>query len=189
MSLTASISFEQSYGGVDGDSATMAELCALVSSLSSVPIKQCFAITGSMDQLGRAQVIGGVNEKIEGFFDICKARGLTGEQGVIIPAKNVTNLMLNPELSDAIEQGQFNIYPVEHVDQAIEVLTGISAGAMDEHGEFPPDSVNSKVQARLRHFAELRRGFGKDEGGEPEVKKVMAPQPEPEPPLARGGNE
>lgn len=189
MSLTASISFEQSYGGVDGDSATMAELCALVSSLSSVPIKQCFAITGSMDQLGRAQVIGGVNEKIEGFFDICKARGLTGEQGVIIPAKNVTNLMLNPEVSDAIEQGQFNIYPVEHVDQAIEVLTGISAGAMDEHGEFPPDSVNSKVQARLQHFAELRRGFGKDEGGEPEVKKVMAPQPEPEPPLARGGNE
>ena len=186
MSLTASIAFEQSYGGVDGDSATMAELCALVSSLSGVPIKQCFAITGSMNQLGRAQVIGGVNEKIEGFFDICKARGLTGSQGVIIPAKNVTNLMLNPEVTEAIEHGQFSIYPVEHVDQAIEILTGISAGDENEDGEFPPDSVNGKVQARLKYFAELRRGFGKDEAGEPEIKKVVVPQPEPEPPQPQG---
>ena len=134
-----------------------------------------------MNQLGRAQVIGGVNEKIEGFFDICKARGLNGQQGVIIPAKNVTNLMLNPEVTEAIEQGQFSIYPVEYVDQAIEVLTGISAGEIDENGEFPPESINGKVQARLQHFAELRRGFGKDEGGEPEIKKVMATEPAPPP--------
>jgi lon-related putative ATP-dependent protease len=181
LSLTASLAFEQSYGGVDGDSATMAELCVLFSSLSGLPIKQCFAITGSMNQHGKTQVIGGVNEKVEGFFDICLARGLTGDQGVLIPAKNVQNLLLRPDLTEAIEQGQFSIYPIDHVDQAAEILMGTAAGVADGDGQFPADTINGHVQARLEEFAELRRGFGKAETSEPEVIKVPAKEPLPEP--------
>lgn len=182
LSLTASLAFEQSYGGVDGDSATLAELCVLFSSLSGAAIKQCFAITGSMNQHGRAQVIGGVNEKIEGFFDICVARGLSGKQGVLIPARNVPNLLLRPDVTDAIEQGQFSIYPIEHVDQAVELLTGITAGKADEQGQFPPDTINGRVQARLEQYAELRRGFGKDDKSEPEKIRVLVDEPEPKNP-------
>ncbi|RLA47121.1 MAG: ATP-dependent protease [Gammaproteobacteria bacterium] len=182
LSLTASLAFEQSYGGVDGDSATMAELCVLLSSLSGLPIKQSFAITGSMNQHGRAQVIGGVNEKIEGFFDICNARELTSDQGVLIPAKNVVNLLLRPDVTNAIEQGQFSIYPISHVDEAISLLTGIPAGEADEQGQFPPDTINGRVQARLEQFAELRRNFGKDEKSEPEKVKVTVSEPTPEGP-------
>jgi predicted ATP-dependent protease len=182
LSLTASLAFEQSYGGVDGDSATLAELCVLFSSLSGAAIKQCLAITGSMNQHGRAQVIGGVNEKIEGFFDICVTRGLSGEQGVLIPAKNVANLLLRPDVTDAIEQGQFSIYPVEHVDQAIELLTGIPAGEADEQGQFPMDTINGRVQARLEQFAELRRGFGRDDKDDPEKIRVPVSEPDPEGP-------
>ena len=181
LSLTASLAFEQSYGGVDGDSATMAELCVLLSSLSGAPIKQCFAITGSMNQHGKAQVIGGVNEKIEGFFDICNARGLTGNQGVLIPAKNVPNLLLRPDVTEAVEEGQFSIYPIEYVDEAIELLTGISAGVADEEGGFPPDTINGRVQIRLEKFAELRRGFGKGDTSEPEKIIVSAKEPLPPP--------
>ena len=180
LSLTASLAFEQSYGGVDGDSATMAELCTLFSSLSGLPIKQCFAITGSMNQHGRTQVIGGVNEKVEGFFDICNARGLTGEQGVLIPAKNVQNLLLRPDVTEAIEQGQFSIYPIDHVDQAAEILMDMAAGLADEEGQFPADTINGRVQARLEQYAELRRGFGKADTSEPE--KILVPAKEPLPP-------
>lgn len=163
LALTASLTFEQSYGGVDGDSASLAELCALLSSLGQVPIRQCFAITGSVNQLGRAQVIGGVSEKVEGFFDICQARGLTGEQGVLIPAANVVNLILRQDVLDAVAAGQFHIYAIAAVDQAIEILTGLSAGQVDDAGNYPADTVNGRVQSRLRRFAELRRDFGRPE--------------------------
>jgi len=132
LSLSASLVFEQSYSSVEGDSASLAELCALLSALADVPIKQSLAVTGSVDQYGRVQPIGGVNEKIEGFFDICKARGLTGEQGVIIPATNVQHLMLKQEVIEAVEAGQFHIYPVKTVDEGLELLTGIPAGERRE---------------------------------------------------------
>jgi predicted ATP-dependent protease len=171
LALTASLTFEQSYGGVEGDSASLAELCALLSSIGRIPIRQCFAMTGSVNQLGRVQVIGGVNEKVEGFFDICQRRGLTGEQGVLIPQANVVNLILRQDVLDAIAAGQFHLYAVEAVDQAIEILTGMAAGEPDAQGEYPPDTVNGRVQERLRAFAELRREFGRgdgpDHGGRP----------------------
>ena len=187
LSLTASLSFEQNYAGVDGDSASMAELCALVSSLSAVPILQSLAITGSMNQRGQAQVIGGVNEKIEGFFDICESRGLTGEQGVIIPARNVQNLLLRADVIDAIEKGVFAIYPVTHVDQALSLLTGQPAGEVDDEGNYPPDTVNGKAQLKLLRYAELRRGFARDGlAGEGERAGRSTPppsEPVPEPPI------
>ena len=161
LSLSASLVFEQSYGGVDGDSASAAELCALASALSEVPIKQSMAITGSIDQHGRVQAIGGANEKIEGFFDICVQRGLNGEQGVIIPAANVKHLMLRSDVVEAVEGGKFNVYPVSHVDEAISLLTGVKAGARNSKGEFPKGSVNHKIRARLLEFADKRRAFGK----------------------------
>ncbi len=184
LALTASLTFEQSYGGVEGDSASLAELCALLSSLSQVPIKQCYAMTGSVNQLGRVQVIGGVSEKVEGFFDICKARGLSGEQGVLIPAANVVNLILRQDVLDAIDAGRFRIYAVEAVDQAIEILTGVSAGDADADGAYPPATINGKVQTRLRGFAELRRDFGRgdDEGkrnGSGRLPAVPTPPPVP----------
>ncbi|MEZ0173718.1 MAG: AAA family ATPase [Candidatus Reddybacter sp.] len=180
LSLTASLAFEQNYGGIDGDSASLAELSVLLSSLSDAPIKQCFAITGSMNQRGQAQVIGGVNEKIEGFFDICNARGLSGEQGVLIPHNNVDNLLLRHDIKEAIEAGQFNIYPIRHIDQAIHLLTGISAGEPDTEGNYPADTINGKVQARLQEFAELRRSFGRgeknDNGDEDHRESVQEPE-------------
>ena len=160
----------------------MAELCALLSSLSQVPIRQCLAMTGSVNQLGRAQVIGGVSEKVEGFFDICKARGLTGEQGVLIPRANVVNLILRQEVLDAVGAGQFHLYAIEDVDQAIEILTGLSAGTPDAEGNYPADSLNGRVQARLRRFAELRRDFGRNDGRE--VNQAGTRKAEPVPPPA-----
>ena len=182
LALTASLTFEQSYGGVEGDSASLAELCALLSSLSQVPIRQCYAMTGSVNQLGRAQVIGGVCEKVEGFFDICAARGLTGEQGVLIPAANVVNLILRQDVLDAIGAGRFHLYAVESLDQAIEILTGVAAGAADAEGNYPPDTLNGKVQARLRRFAELRRDFGRSDGDDKRDSSNRRP-PAPTPPL------
>ncbi len=161
LSLTASLAFEQSYGGVDGDSASLAELCALLSSISQVPIRQCFAMTGSINQLGQVQVIGGVNEKVEGFFDVCKARGLTGEQGVLLPANNVQHLLPRPDVVAALAAGEFHLYPVSDVDAAIEILTGVPAGVPDHRGHYPPDTLNGKVMARLKHFADLRGAFAK----------------------------
>ncbi len=148
LAFSASIVFEQSYGPIDGDSATSTELYCLLSALSSVPIKQHFAVTGSMDQKGRVQAIGGVNHKIEGFFRICKHNGLTGEHGVIIPKTNISDLMLNEEIKEAISENLFNIYAVSHVDEGIEILTGASAGKPNEHGCYPEDSIYGKIQSK-----------------------------------------
>jgi lon-related putative ATP-dependent protease len=167
LSLSASIVFEQSYNGVDGDSASSTELYALLSALSGLPIKQSLAVTGALSQMGEVQAIGGVNEKIEGFFELCKARGLTGDQGVLIPAANVKHLMLHPEIVEAVKQKQFHIYPINHVDEGIAILTGVNAGKRNANGKFPKNSVNGRVEQRLVQFAEQSRAFhandGKDE--------------------------
>jgi lon-related putative ATP-dependent protease len=152
LSLEARLVFEQSYGGVDGDSASSTELYCLLSALAELPIRQGLAVTGSVDQNGNVQAIGGVNEKIEGFFDLCVARGLTGEQGVMIPATNVAHLMLRHDVVEACRQGRFAIYPIAHIDQGIELLTGVPAGERDGRGDYPPGSVNRKVLARLATF-------------------------------------
>ena len=163
LALSASLVFEQAYGGVDGDSASSTELYALLSALSGLPVRQSLAVTGSVSQHGQVQAIGGVNEKIEGFFDICKARGLTGHQGVLIPASNVRHLMLHGDVVDAAAQGKFHIYPIDVIDQGIELLTGVTAGEIDENGQFPTETVNGRVQATLREFAETGRAFtGRD---------------------------
>jgi lon-related putative ATP-dependent protease len=167
LSLAASLVFEQSYGGIEGDSASSAELYALLSAIAEIPIRQGLAVTGSVNQQGRVQAIGGVNEKIEGFFDICQARGLTGEQGVLIPDSNVKHLMLRQDVVEAVAEGQFHVYAVETVDQGIEILTGVPAGERDEEGQYPEGSVNARVAQRLRALAEKRREFGvpeKEEG-------------------------
>ncbi len=161
LSLSASLVFEQSYGGVEGDSASVGELCALLSAIAEVPIKQTMAVTGSMNQHGQVQAIGGANEKIEGFFDLCNARGLSGEQGVVIPASNIIHLMLRADVVDAVREGRFHIYAVENVDQAIEILTGMTAGSLDENGEYPAETFNGKVQDRLHEFANAREAFTK----------------------------
>jgi len=160
LSLSASLVFEQSYGAVEGDSASSAELYALLSALAGLPIKQTLAVTGSVNQHGQVQAIGGVNEKIEGFFDLCKARNLDG-QGVIIPASNVRHLMLRHDVVDAVQAGKFKIYSVESIDQGIEILTGEPAGERDSSGKFPADSVNQRVEARLIEFAEKRQAAGR----------------------------
>ena len=154
LSLSASICFEQLYEGVEGDSASSTELYALLSSLSGVPIKQGVAVTGSVDQLGRVQAIGGVNEKIEGFFMVCKAKGLTGEQGVLIPEDNVKDLMLKPEVVEAVRDGKFHIYSVKTIDDGIEVLTGMPAGQLQRDGNYPEGTINYLVRKRLDEFAE-----------------------------------
>jgi predicted ATP-dependent protease len=166
LSLSATLVFEQSYGGVDGDSASSTELYALLSALSGAPLRQDLAVTGSVDQNGRVQAIGGVNEKIEGFFDICQRRGLTGSQGVLIPQANVQHLVLRRDVIDAVAAGTFHVYPVEEIDQGMELLTGLDAGARDESGAFPAGSVNFLVEARLGDFARARRAFGRDGGGD-----------------------
>jgi lon-related putative ATP-dependent protease len=161
MSLFASLVFEQSYSGVEGDSASSAELCCLLSALADVPLRQDLSVTGSVNQHGEIQAIGGVNEKIEGFFDICRARGLTGTQGVLIPAANVQHLMLRSDVIAACTSGQFAIYPVSTIDEGLTVLTGRAAGERAADGTYPPDSVNRLVEDRLRTFAAVRREFAK----------------------------
>jgi lon-related putative ATP-dependent protease len=155
LSLTARLVFEQSYSGVDGDSASSTETYAMLSALSEVPIKQHYAVTGSVNQKGQVQAIGGVNQKIEGFFDLCKFRGLTGDQGVMIPESNVKNLMLREDVVEAIKEGKFHIYPVNTIDEGIEVLTGVQAGDADPEGNYPEDSINYLAQKRLDEMAEL----------------------------------
>jgi predicted ATP-dependent protease len=154
LSLHASLVFEQNYGGVDGDSASGAELFALLSALAEAPIKQRFAVTGSVDQHGRIQAIGGANEKIEGFFDVCRLTGFSGEQGVIIPASNVKHLMLRHDVVEAAAAGKFAIYPIDTVDQGLELLTGIPAGEAGPDGNYPPGTLNHRIAARLDAFAE-----------------------------------
>ena len=166
LSLGASLVFEQSYGGVDGDSASSAELYALLSAIAEVPIRQGFAVTGSVNQRGEVQAIGGVNEKIEGFFDLCDARGLTGEQGVLIPHSNVKHLMLHARVVDAVAEGKFRIHAVETIDEGIEILTGMPAGQRNAKGAFPEDTINRRVEARLRELADQRRAYGMPAGKE-----------------------
>ncbi len=157
LSLTASIAFEQSYSEVDGDSASSTELYAILSSLSDKPIKQSIAVTGSVNQKGIIQPIGGVNEKIEGFYKVCKTKGLTGREGVIIPYTNISNLMLEDEVIDAVKAGKFNIYAVKTVDEGIEILTGVKAGKLNQRGEFERGSINYLVQKKLEYYSKLSK--------------------------------
>ncbi|GAB6052137.1 ATP-binding protein [Magnetospira thiophila] len=161
LSLAATLVFEQSYGGIEGDSASSTELYVLLSAIAEIPIKQGLAVTGSVDSFGRIQAIGGVNEKIEGFFDVCRAKGLTGDQGVLIPAANVKHLMLRHDVVAAARAGQFHIYPVETVDEGIELLTGVPAGEPDAQGDYPLDSLNYAVGTRLQRMSGLMQGRDK----------------------------
>jgi lon-related putative ATP-dependent protease len=164
LSLSARLVFEQSYSEVEGDSASSTELYAILSSLSGVPIKQGISVTGSINQKGEVQVIGGVNEKIEGFFEVCKMKGLTGEQGVIIPDTNTTNLMLKEEVVEAAKDGKFHIWPVRHIDEGIEILTGMKAGERSGDGTFDEGTINYLVDHQLRKMADALKEFGKSEG-------------------------
>jgi lon-related putative ATP-dependent protease len=159
LSLSARLVFEQSYEGVDGDSASSTELYAILSALSALPINQAIAVTGSVNQKGEVQAIGGVNEKLEGFFEVCKAKGLTGKQGVMIPASNVQNLMLKDEIVEAAKNGNFTVYPVSTIDEGIEVLTGVKAGELHQDGTFEEGTVNYLVDKRLKEMAEVMREY------------------------------
>ncbi len=165
LSLSASLVFEQSYGGVEGDSAAAGELVALLSAISGLPVRQGLAITGSVDQHGRVQAIGGVNEKIEGFFDLCRARGLDGSQGVVIPESNVNHLMLRRDVVEAVAEGRFAVHAVTTIDETLELFTGIPAGQPDTQGRFPGDTVNAAIADRVKALARARRAFrsSKDE--------------------------
>ncbi|NKB89762.1 MAG: AAA family ATPase [Acidobacteria bacterium] len=169
LTLTASLTFEQSYAEIAGDSASSTELYVLLSALAEVPIKQGLAVTGSVNQRGEVQAIGGVNHKIEGYFEICQQRGLTGEQGVMIPTANVQNLMLRPQVVDAVERGDFHIWAIEHVDEGIEILTGIPAGEPDEDGEWPEGTINAMVRDRLARLGKQLMTWS---------KSTQQPQPE-----------
>lgn len=159
LALSARLVFEQSYSGVDGDSASSTELYALLSAISGIPINQAIAVTGSVNQKGEVQAIGGVNEKIEGYFEVCKVKGLSGKQGVMIPESNVQNLMLKEEIVEAAKAGKFSIYPVSTIDEGIEVLTGVRAGKRMENGTFEEGTVNYLVDRRLREMAETMKGY------------------------------
>jgi lon-related putative ATP-dependent protease len=163
LALAATLVFEQSYGGVDGDSASSAELYALLSALSEVPIKQSLAVTGSVNQQGEVQAIGGVNEKIEGFYDVCRGRGLDGEHGALIPKSNVQHLMLREDVVEAVRNGQFSIYAVSTIDDGIEVLTGVKAGERGTDGTFPAGTINRLVEDKLKSYARLGRAKGDQE--------------------------
>lgn len=170
LALSASICFEQSYEGVDGDSASSTELYALLSSLSKVPVRQGIAVTGSVNQHGLIQPIGGVNQKIEGFYDVCKAKGLTKDQGVIIPVQNIKNLMLRPDVVEAVRGGTFHVYVVQSIEEGIEILTGMPAG-VKENGAYPPNTINYRVEQRLKEFAEGLKKFGESEAEKGKEKK------------------
>ncbi|MFZ0658907.1 MAG: Lon-insertion domain-containing protein, partial [Candidatus Binataceae bacterium] len=175
LAMTASIAFEQSYSGIDGDSASSTELYALLSALSGVPIRQDLAVTGSVDQHGHVQAIGGANEKIEGYYRVCKAIGMSGTQGVMVPKTNVDNLMLEPETVAAVERGEFHIYAIDTIDHGIELLTGVRAGTVDE-----PGTINYMVDQRLRAMADALRNSGNRETRV--VHEVDSAPPAPKPP-------
>lgn len=177
LQFSASICFEQAYEGVEGDSASSTELYALLSSLSRLPIKQGIAVTGSVNQRGEIQPIGGVNQKIEGFYEVCKIQGLDGTQGVIIPKRNVRNLMLREEVVQAVAEGKFHIWPVETVDEGIEILTGVPAGQLQEDGTYPEGTVNALVVQGLRRLAETLQKFGKEEGERKEPEENAQKEP------------
>ena len=159
LTVSASLCFEQSYSGVDGDSASSAEIYALLSRLANVPIRQGIAVTGSVNQFGHIQPIGGVNEKIEGFYYVCKSKGLTGEQGVMIPRQNVNDLMLKNEIVEQVQKGKFHIYAIDTIEQGIEILTGMKAGEKDSDGRYPDDSIYGRVDAKLKQFSEYMRAY------------------------------
>jgi predicted ATP-dependent protease len=154
LGITISLTFEQSYGPVDGDSASSTELYVILSSLADLPIRQGLAVTGSVNQKGEIQAIGGVNQKVEGYFDVCRQKGLTGHQGVIIPRANLTHLMLKDEVVAAVEEGQFHIYQVANITEGIQILTGVPAGIPDAEGSYPPDTVYGRIQGKLKTFLE-----------------------------------
>jgi lon-related putative ATP-dependent protease len=160
LAMSASISFEQSYSGVDGDSASSTEIYAIMSSIANIPLKQSIAVTGSVNQKGEIQPIGGVNEKIEGFYDVCKSRRLSGSQGVIIPHQNVQDLLLRPDVADAVRGGKFHVYPVKTIEQGIEILTGFQAGKRNKNGKFTPNSVFDAVDKKLLEMAHTIQNFG-----------------------------
>jgi predicted ATP-dependent protease len=172
VAMSASIAFEQSYSGIDGDSASSTELYALLSALSGVPIRQDLAVTGSVDQYGNVQAIGGANEKIESFYWLCKVVGLTGTQGVMVPRANINNLMLQAEVVAAVQRGEFHIHPIDHIDRGIEQLTGVKAGTLTE-----PGTINYLVHQRLKKMAEHTRGMA---GGE--MRVIAEPAAPPKPP-------
>ena len=165
LAISASIAIEQSYGYIDGDSASLAELCCLISALTRTPIKQSFAVTGSINQYGEVQAVGGINEKIEGYFRLCRARGLNGQHAVIIPAANKRNLMLKQEVIDAVAKGLFAVYAVVSVDETLELLTGQPVGVLDSEGNYPENSINFKAISRLKEISELSSEDDKDGGG------------------------
>jgi len=180
--FSAALAFEQSYGQVDGDSATVAELSALISAISQLPIDQSWAITGSMNQLGQVQPIGGVNAKIEGFFDACKLQGLTGKQGVIIPRQNMQHLMLRQDVREAVEQGQFHIHAIETIDQALEILMARPVGTLDKKGRYSKGSIYAGVMEQLEYWQAIEDGAEiaeepkkKKKKSKKDKKKVKAP--------------
>ncbi len=181
LSLAASLSFEQNYAEIEGDSASSTELYVLLSALAELPIKQGIAVTGSVDQQGRVQPVGGVQYKIEGFFDVCQARGLTGEQGVMIPASNVRHLMLREDVVEACRQGQFHVWAVNTIDEGLEVLTGVKAGRRGKRGEFTRDSVHARVAAKLKTIADQLDGGRKEREEEPEEKEPEKKEDETKP--------
>lgn len=172
LALRATLTFEQSYGGVEGDSASSAELYALLSALADAPLDQSVAVTGSVDQHGNVQAIGGVTDKIEGFYKVCKTMGLTGSQGVVIPVANVGDLMLDEEVVDAVEAGLFHVWAVSNVDQGIELLTGVPAGERQADGSFPDGTIHARVAARLEEYARVQADFGTDHNGHARVVRA-----------------
>ena len=167
LAFDASIAFEQSYGGIDGDSASGAEICCLLSALTEVPLRQDLAMTGAIDQVGHLLAIGAVNEMIEGFFDTCCDAGTLDGAGVIIPRSNADDLMLRHDVVEAATQGRFHVYPIDNVDQGIALLTGLPAGERSADGGYPPETINFKVEQRLEALAEARRKFA----GEPRAEE------------------
>lgn len=170
LTLTASLTFEQLYDGVDGDSASSTELYAILSSIADLPIKQYIAVTGSVNQKGEIQPIGGATQKIEGFFSVCKAKGLTGEQGVMIPHQNVDELTLDGEVIEAVREGKFHIYPVKTIDEGIEILTGVPAGTLQSDGNYPEGSVHDLVTKKLISYTNTLIKLGKSAEGESKAK-------------------
>jgi lon-related putative ATP-dependent protease len=184
LSLSCRLVFEQSYGGVDGDSASSTELYAILSALSELPVKQNLAVTGSVNQKGVVQAIGGVNEKIEGFYSTCKAKGLKGNEGVIIPSSNVQHLMLNEEVVEAVRQGRFHIYPVSTIDEGIEILTGVNAGQLKSDGTYEPGTVHYRANKRLAEMNQKMAALGgssrlEEETPPSEIEALARPHPKP----------
>jgi len=173
LSLSAHITFEQNYSGIEGDSASSTELYCILSALSGLPLKQSIAVTGSVDQFGNIQPIGGVNEKIEGFYEYCRIAGITGEQGVMIPESNVRHLMLNDEVIEAVREGKFNVWAVKDIDEGLEILTGVTAGKAHKDGSFSDKTVHGMVKSRLKKMLSDGMRLEKKFSRSPRKKKAL----------------